>query len=117
MKFFAKPYPFAVFPSLSRDLKATELYLSSTHYGRTHFFFLGLRCFGFAQHDNMRGFVKRFLASSTNIKIGLANSDLAFRHEGSCVKKTRILPVNSGQKLSELEERVFLAATIIRVFS
>src|SRR5699024_11002102 len=46
-----------------------------------------------------------------------SNPDLALRHEGSCVKKTRILPENSGQKLSELERRVFLAATIIRVFS
>jgi len=64
--FFAASYPFVVFPSLSRDLKATELYLSLTHYGKTHFFFVGLRCFGFAQHDNMRGFVKRILALSRN---------------------------------------------------
>src|SRR5699024_10927137 len=106
-----------VHPEPVEGSQSYTLKLSLAHYSRTHFFFLGLRCFGFAQHDNMRGFVKRFLASSTNIKIGLANSDLAFRHEGSCVKKTRILPVNSGQKLSELEERVFLAATIIRVFS
>ena len=58
-------------------------------------------CFGFKQ----------------GLKLEVTHPDLALRHEGSCVKKTRILPENSGQKLSELEERVFLAATVIRVFS
>ena len=64
--FLAEPYPFAVFPSLSRDLKATVLSLSLTHYSKARFFFLGLRCFGSAQHDNVRGFVKRVLALSRN---------------------------------------------------
>src|SRR5699024_3541269 len=64
--FSCRTLPFSCLSSLSRDLRATVLSLSLTHYSKARFFFLGLRCFGSAQHDNVRGFVKRLLALSTD---------------------------------------------------
>ena len=74
---FAEPYPFAVFPSLSRDLRATVLSLSLTYceaFDITRLppsrndgnVVLWSETFHSIRKDNMRGFVKRLLALSKN---------------------------------------------------